>query len=122
MVRFLRNFKAMVRASNAVCMISVDPKLLSKHLEANLIALSDTVLSLTSFKDNPEMKIGDYDGTLKIVKQARLHSLVNSYTTEFDIYALKLKGKSGIIVEKIHLNPEDDRAEQDENLMQKGAS
>jgi len=33
-----------------------------------------------------------------------------------------LKGKSGIIVEKIHLDPEDDRADQDENLMQKGAS
>jgi len=68
MVRFLRNFKAMVRASNAVCMISVDPKLLSKHLEANLVALADSVYQLTSFKDNPEMKISDYDGTIKIVK------------------------------------------------------
>jgi len=34
----------------------------------------------------------------------------------FDIYALKLKGKAGIVVELIHMDPEEDRAEQDENL------
>jgi hypothetical protein len=38
----------------------------------------------------------------------------------FDIYALKLKGKAGIVVELIHMDPEEDRAEQDENLQQKG--
>jgi len=43
--------------------------------------------------------------------------------SEFDIYALKMKkGKTGILVEKIHLEPENDRAAQDENLEQKGVS
>lgn len=41
--------------------------------------------------------------------------------SEFDIYALRLKGKHGIVVEKIHLEPEETRAGQDENLQQKGA-
>ncbi len=55
------------------------------------------------------MKIGDYDGTLRILKQPKLHGLIN-YLAEFDVYALRLKGKSSIIVEKIHLEPEEDRS------------
>ena len=35
----------------------------------HLIALADNVWSITSFKDNAEMKIGDYDGTFKLLKQ-----------------------------------------------------
>lgn len=48
-IRFMRNFKAMIRASNAVCLISVDEQLLPKHLVQNLIFLADSVLKLTSF-------------------------------------------------------------------------
>jgi hypothetical protein len=55
------------------------------------------------------MTIGEYDGTIKILKQPKLHGLI-SHISEFDIYALKLKGKSGINVEKIHLEPEQDRS------------
>ena len=55
------------------------------------------------------MKIGDYDGTLRLLKQPKIHGLLSSLS-EFDVYALRLKGKQGIIVEKIHLEPEDDRA------------
>lgn len=65
------------------------------------------------------MKIGEYDGTIKLLKQPKIHGLISNLA-EFDIYALRLKGKYGIIVEKIHLEPEEDRAGQDENLMQKG--
>ena len=54
------------------------------------------------------MKIGEYDGTFKLLKQCRLHSLCGSMS-EFDIYALKLKQKSGSVLERIHLEPEDDR-------------
>ena len=61
------------------------------------------------------MKIGDYDGTIKLIKQVRLHGLI-SQLSEFDIYAIRLKRKTGIVVEKIHLEPEEDRAGQDENL------
>jgi hypothetical protein len=61
------------------------------------------------------MKIGEYDGTFRLLKQARLHSIVG-YLSESDTYALKLKGKTGIQLEKIHLEPEEDRAGQDENL------
>lgn len=61
------------------------------------------------------MRIGDYDGTIKFIKQPKLHGLI-THNAEFDIYALKLKGKTGIVVEKIHLEPEEDRAGQDENL------
>jgi hypothetical protein len=61
------------------------------------------------------MQIGEYDGTIKLVKQPRIHGLISSLS-DFDIYALKLKGKTGIIVEKIHLEPGEDRAGQDENL------
>jgi len=79
-------------------------------------------VKLTSFKEHQELKIGEYDGTIKLLKQPRLHGLV-SHLAEFDIYALKLKkGKTGIDIEKIHLEPEEDRAGQDENLEQKGVS
>ena len=65
------------------------------------------------------MQIGDYDGTLKLIKQPQIHGLINPPLPEFDIWALKLKGKAGITVEKIHLDPEEDRAGQDENLQHK---
>jgi hypothetical protein len=61
------------------------------------------------------MKFGEYDGTLKIMKQPKINGLICNLS-EFDIYALKLKGKSGIVVEKIHLEPEESREGQDENL------
>ena len=41
------------------------------------------------------------------------------YLSNFDIYALKLKGKHSIVLEEIHLEPEDDRTAQDENLQHK---
>ena len=119
-VRFLRSLKALVRSLNGVCLISVDEELLGKSLSNHLTFIADSVFKLTSFKDHLEMKIGDYDGTIKLIKQPRLHGLISTLS-EFDIYALRLKGKSGIIVEKIHLEPEDDRSAQDENLQQKGA-
>lgn len=61
------------------------------------------------------MKIGEYDGTLTLLKQPKIHGLISTIS-EFDIYALRLKAKSSIIVEKIHLEPEEDRSKQDENL------
>lgn len=118
MIRFLRNLKTMLRASNAVCLIQADEDLLSKFLFNNLFFLSDLVIKLTSFKDHMEMKIGEYDGTLRLLKQPKLHGFISTLS-EFDVYALKLKGKNGIIVEKIHLEPEEDRAGQDENLGKK---
>ena len=118
-IRFLRSLKSLVRSLNGVCLISVDENLLDKHVKNHLDFLADSVLKLTSFKDHQEMKIGDYDGTIKLLKQPKLHGLICSLS-DFDIYALRLKGKTGIIVEKIHLEPEDDRAGQDENLQQKG--
>lgn len=76
-------------------MISCEKKLLdpiiANHLEFN----ADSVWSLTSFKDHTEMKIGDYDGTFRLLKQYNLHSLCG-FLSDFDVYALKLKGKSGI--------------------------
>ncbi|TNV73412.1 hypothetical protein FGO68_gene145 [Halteria grandinella] len=119
MVKFLRSLKALVRSLNGVCLISVDEELLSKPLAAHLFYHSDSLISLTSFKDHLESKLGDYDGTLKLLKQPRIHGFLSTLS-EFDIYALRLKGKTGIIVEKIHLEPEEDRAGQDENLQQKG--
>ena len=38
------------------------------------------------------------------------------YMPNTDIYALRLKLKQTIVLEKIHLEPEDDRTAQDENL------
>lgn len=38
------------------------------------------------------MKIGEYDGTFKLLKQAKIHALAG-FMSDFDIYALKLKGK-----------------------------
>ena len=68
------------------------------------------------------MKIGEYDGTLQILKQPRIHGIIGDLS-KFDIYAIKLlKHKAGIVIENIHLEPEEDRAAQDENLEQKGAS
>ncbi len=67
------------------------------------------MLQITSFKDHLEKKIGDYDGTIRLLKMTKLHSICG-HLPEFDVYALKLKGKSGIVVEKIHLDPEEDRA------------
>lgn len=64
LIRFLRNLKALVRASNLICLISVDPELLSQRIQNNLDNLADIVLKLTSFKEHSELKIGDYDGTI----------------------------------------------------------
>lgn len=52
MIRFLRNLKSLMRATNGVLMIQVDEELLSKHLFNNLFYLSDLVYKLTSFKDH----------------------------------------------------------------------
>ena len=86
----------------------------------NLKYLADQVLQVTSFKDHSEMRIGDYDGTLRILKHVRLNGLICTPIAETDIFALKLSSKHGLLIERIHLDPEEDRADQDENLMQKG--
>lgn len=67
-VRFLKCLKAMIRATNCVCVISVEEQLLEPLLAKYLVAQADNVWSLTSFKDHSEMKIGDYDGTFKLLK------------------------------------------------------
>ena len=107
MVRFLRALKSLIRSLNGVCLIVVDEKLTSSC--AHLQYLADTVLRVTS------CKVADYDGTLTIVKQSRLHGLIGSMT-DTDVYAIR-KVKTGIIVERIHLEPEEERA--DENLGKK---
>ena len=56
------------------------------------------------------MKIGEYDGTLKILKYARVHAFVPSPFPETDIFALRLTSKNGLVIERIHLDPEEDRA------------
>eukprot|EP00347_Sterkiella_histriomuscorum_P018973 403343453 len=120
MIRFLRNLKSLIRATNGVLMIQVDEDLLSKFVYNNLFFEADLVVKLTSFQDHQEMIIGEYDGTLRFLKQPKLHGLICAPLAEFDVYALKLKGKQGIVVEKIHLEPEEDRSGQDENLQQRG--
>jgi hypothetical protein len=62
-------------------------------------------MKITSFKDHSEMRIGDYDGTIRLLKMQRIHGVVGNLP-DSDVYALKLKSKSGIAVEKIHLDPE----------------
>lgn len=54
------------------------------------------------------MKIGEYDGTFRLLKQPYLHGML-MYMPNTDIYALRLKLKQTIVLEKIHLEPEDDR-------------
>ncbi len=49
-------------------MISVDQDLLSTKIVNNLGYLGDIVLKLTSFKEHAELKIGEYDGTINILK------------------------------------------------------
>ena len=61
------------------------------------------------------MKIGEYDGTFRLLKQPQLHGML-FYLAASDVYALRLKSKQAIVLEQIHLEPEDDRAQQDENL------
>lgn len=68
LLQFLNNLKALVRTSNAVCMISVDQELISNRIQGNLEYLGDIVLKLTSFKEHQELKIGEYDGTIKLLK------------------------------------------------------
>ena len=121
MIRFLRCLQTLVKATNCVCLISVQESLLQPHLVNNLKYIADQVLQITSFKDHSEMKIGEYDGTLKILKHARVHSFVPSPLPDTDIFALRLSSKNGLVIERIHLEPEEDRAGQDENLMQKGS-
>lgn len=79
-------------------------------------------MKVTSFQEHSELKIGEYDGTIQLVKQPRINGLICPPLSQFDLYALKLKGKHNIMVEYIHLEPETDRTGQDENLEQKGAS
>lgn len=67
------------------------------------------------------MKIGDYDGTLRLLKLPKINGFINSPLPDSDVYALKLKQRGDILVERIHLEPAEDRASQDENLQQKGS-
>ena len=112
----------MVRATNCVCLISVEESLLTPFLVNNLKYLAEHVLQVTSFKDHAEMRIGEYDGTLRILKHVKLHGLICSPILSTDTFALKLSSKQGLVVERIHLDPEEDRAGQDENLQQKGSN
>ena len=68
------------------------------------------------------MRIGDYDGTLRVLKHLRINGLVCPPIPETDTFAIKLSSKQGLVIERIHLEPEEDRADQDENLNQKGGS
>ena len=101
----------MVRATNCVCMISVEESMLAPHLMNNLKYLADQVLQITSFKDHAEMRIGEYDGTLRVLKHVKLHGLICSPIPATDIFALKLSSKQGLVIERIHLDPEEDRAD-----------
>ena len=56
------------------------------------------------------MKIFDYDGTLRILKQPRMNGIISAPLIDTDIYALKISQKTGLHIEKIHLDPEEDRA------------
>lgn len=67
-IRFLKCLKSLVRSTNCVCLISVEEQLLSPIITNHLVALADSVYSITSFKDHAEMKIGEYDGTFKLLK------------------------------------------------------
>lgn len=67
------------------------------------------------------MKIGEYDGTLRLLKQVRINGFICPPVAETDTFAIKLSKKSELLVERIHLDPEEDRADQDENLNQKGS-
>lgn len=64
LMRFVKNLKALVRASNMTVLISVDSNLLDERVQHSLEHLSDTVIKLTSFKEHSELQIGEYDGTI----------------------------------------------------------
>ena len=64
--------------------------MIEKGIQASLDFLSDVVIKLTSFKEHSELKIGEYDGTIALLKQPRIHGLISPPLSEFDIYALKL--------------------------------
>jgi len=51
-----------------ICVVSVDPELIGQQIQGNLEYLGDVVLKLTSFKEHSEKKIGEYDGTIQILK------------------------------------------------------
>ncbi len=67
-IRFLKCLKTLIRSTNCVCIVSVEEQLLPPQIKNHLVSLADSVLSITSFKDHAEMKISDYDGTLKLLK------------------------------------------------------
>jgi len=117
-IRFFRSLKTLIRQTNGTLLLTVDESMVSPFLMSNIFYLADSVLKLTSFRDHPEMKFGEYDGTLRLLKQPRLNGIISAPLSEFDVYAVRLK-RSGLVFERIHLEPEHDRAEQDENLRQK---
>lgn len=57
------------------------------------------------------MRIGEYDGTLRVLKHARINGLICPPVAETDTFAIKLSKKQGLVVERIHLDPEEDRAD-----------
>ena len=68
MIRFLKNLKVLARASNMTVVVSVDSNLIDTSIKNTLDYLSDVVLQLTSFKEHSELKIGEYDGTISLLK------------------------------------------------------
>ena len=73
--RFLKSLKTLVRATNCTCLLTCDEQLMSPEQSKFLQYFADAVWSITSFKDHTSMRIGEYDGTLKLVKSYSLHSL-----------------------------------------------
>ena len=97
-------------------MLSCDVQLLPEHTQEALFSTADYVLSVTSFKENVELQVGDYEGTLRILKVPRLH-IIAGWQLEFEVWGFRIsKGRSGMQIEQIHLEPEEDRTKQDENL------
>jgi len=62
---------------------------------------------LTSFRDHPEKQVGDYDGTVRILKLPKLHGFIGGTLPESDVYAIRVK-KNGLAIEKIYLEPEEE--------------
>uniref|UniRef100_A0A7N0T584 Elongator complex protein 4 n=1 Tax=Kalanchoe fedtschenkoi TaxID=63787 RepID=A0A7N0T584_KALFE len=112
MLSFLRSLKSMVRASNAVAVLSFPPSLLSPSSSKRWQHLADTVLSVKAIPDEDKELAAlltgyqDMVGFLNIHKVARINTQV-PVILEATTYSIKLQKRKTLILECLNQAPVD---------------
>mmetsp|Transcript_11103 Transcript_11103/g.41457 ORF Transcript_11103/g.41457 Transcript_11103/m.41457 type:complete len:555 (-) Transcript_11103:222-1886(-) len=121
LIQFLHRLKYQLRNSAAVCFVTLPATGISKRLEQAIYSLADLVMDMFSFTGSnmdvsQSYELVDYTGMLNIRKIPHFNTLSAHFSPDVLTYVYKLK-KRKLLVEKLHLPPEETRAASDPNRL-----